>query len=214
MHWQLGEFTLRPARPEDRAAAYRVCLLTGDSGRDATNLHHDPDALGNVYVGAYLAFESDFAFVLEDAGGVCGYTLGALDSRHFYQRYREEWLPPLRAQRPAPQGDRAKWTRDQQLWHLYHQPDIYLPEAEATYPSHLHIDLLPRAQGRGIGREMMRVLLGTLAERGSPGVHLAMALDNHRAAHFYAQLGFQELTRNADTLFLGRTLSTAENPTP
>jgi GNAT superfamily N-acetyltransferase len=124
--------------------------------------------LGNVYVGAYLAFEPDFAFVLEDAEGVCGYTLGALDSRRFYQRYRETWLPPLRAQRPAPQGDRAAWTRDQQLWHLYHQPDIFLPAEEAVHPSHLHIDLLPRAQGRGIGGEMMRVLLGELARHGSP----------------------------------------------
>ena len=75
----LGEFTLRRAQPTDRAGAYRVCLLTGDSGRDATHLHQDPDALGNVYVGAYLAFEPDLAFVLEDAEGICGYTLGALD---------------------------------------------------------------------------------------------------------------------------------------
>ena len=203
---QIGEFTLRHAQPEDRAATYRVCLLTGDSGRDATHLHQDPDALGNVYVGAYLAFEPAFAFVLEDAGGVCGYTLGALDSQRFYQRYRDEWLPPLRAQRPAPQGDQSSWTRDQHLWHLYHQPDIFLPAEETAYPSHLHIDLLPRAQGRGIGREMMRVLLGALVTHGSRGVHLAMALDNHRASQFYAKLGFHELARNADTLFLGRVL--------
>lgn len=202
----LGDFTLRRARPEDRAAAYRVCLLTGDSGRDATHLHHDPDALGNVYVGAYLTFEPDLAFVLEDAGGVCGYTLGALDSRDFYRRYREEWLPPLREQRPAPQGDPATWTRDQQLWHLYHHPDIYLPAEEAAYSSHLHIDLLPRAQGRGIGRAMMRVLLSELTRHGSLGVHLGMAINNHRAAAFYAKLGFHELSRTADTLFLGRTL--------
>lgn len=206
----LGDFTLRRARPEDRAAAYRVCLLTGDSGRDATHLHRDPDALGNVYVGAYFAFEPDFAFVLEDAGGICGYTLGALDSRTFYRRYVAEWLPPLRALRPPPQGDRATWNRDQQLWHLYHHPDIYLPAEEAAYPSHLHIDLLPRAQGRGLGQEMMRVLLGTLATHGSPGVHLAMALDNYRAARFYAKLGFHELARNADTLFLGRALASRE----
>lgn len=208
----LGAFTLRRARPEDRAAAYRICLLTGDSGRDATQLHRDPDALGNVYVGAYFEFEPDCAFVLEDAGGICGYTLGALDSRDFYRRYREEWLPPLRALHPAPIGDRAAWSRDEQLWHLYHHPDIYLPDEEAAYPSHLHIDLLPRAQGRGIGAEMMRVLLDTLTARGSPGVHLAMALDNHRAARFYAKLGFHELARNPDTLFLGRALAPAAAP--
>ena len=202
----LGEFTLRRAQPTDRAAAYRVCLLTGDSGRDATHLHQDPDALGNVYVGAYLAFEPTFAFVLEDAAGVCGYTLGALDSRRFYQRYREEWLPPLQALRPDPQGDRATWTRDQQLWHLYHHPDIFLPAAETTFPSHLHIDLLPRAQGRGCGRAMMDELLERLKAAGSTGVHLAMAADNHRAAGFYARIGFHELARTHDTLFLRKGL--------
>jgi ribosomal protein S18 acetylase RimI-like enzyme len=53
---------------------------------------------------------------------------------------------------------------------------------------------------------MMEELLGRLARRGSPGVHLAMARDNHRAAAFYAKLGFRELARGADAIYLGRTL--------
>lgn len=201
-----GEFTLRLAEPRDRAACYAVCLGTGDSGRDATHLHTDPDALGNVYVGAYLAFEPELALVLEDQAGVCGYALAALDTLEFQRRYLKEWLPPLQALRPAPAGPAARWSRDEQLWHFYHHPELFLPEPYAEYPSHLHIDLLPRAQGRGYGRAMMEDLLGRLARRGSPGVHLAMAHDNHRAAAFYAKLGFRELARGADAIFLGRTL--------
>lgn len=201
-----GEFVIRQAEPRDRAAAYTVCLRTGDSGRDATHLHDDPDALGHVYVGAYLAFAPELAFVLEDRAGVCGYALGALDSREFYTRYVEEWLPPLRATRADPAGDPAGWTRDQQVWRLYHHPEIFLPDAYAEFPAHLHIDLLAHAQGRGQGRAMMQVLLAALAQRGAPGTHLAMASDNHRAAHFYAKLGFHELARTADTLYLGKNL--------
>ena len=33
-----------------------------------------------------------------------------------------------------------------------------------------------------------------------------MAADNHRAAAFYAKLGFNEIARNSDTLFLARPL--------
>ena len=41
----------------------------------------DPDALGRIYVGPYLKYEPDLALVLEDGEGVCGYCLGAMDSR-------------------------------------------------------------------------------------------------------------------------------------
>ncbi|MFM1747796.1 MAG: hypothetical protein RLZZ188_1462 [Verrucomicrobiota bacterium] len=203
---RLGDFAVRLAQPSDRAACYEVCLRTGDSGRDARSLHADPAALGNVYVGAYLAFEPALALVLEDTTGVCGYALGALDTRAFQTRYVNEWLPPLRATRAAPSPPASRWNRDQQVWHLYHHPELFLPEPYAPYPSHLHIDLLPRAQGRGCGRAMMETLLSLLATRGSPGVHLAMAADNHRAAAFYSKLGFRELTRTTDTVILGLIL--------
>lgn len=203
---RLGEFTLRPAAADDRAACYAVCLGTGDSGNDATHLHADPDALGHVYVGGYLTLEPELSLVLEDQAGVCGYALAALDTKAFHRRYVDDWLPPLRQNRPAPAGPATTWSRDEQLWNFYHHPELFIPEQYDAYPSHLHIDLLPRAQGRGLGRTMMMELLGLLAARGSPGVHLAMARDNHRAAAFYAKLGFKEIARHPDTLYLARSL--------
>jgi ribosomal protein S18 acetylase RimI-like enzyme len=159
-----------------------------------------------VYVGAYLAFEPELSLVLEDQIGICGYALAALDTKAFHHRYVNEWLPPLRQRRPPPSDPSTAWGRDEQLWNLYHHPELFVPESYVAHPSHLHIDLLPRAQGRGLGRVMMTELLGLLAARGSPGVHLAMAADNHRAAAFYAKLGFNEIARNSDTLFLARPL--------
>ena len=58
----LGDFNLRPALPADEAALYEVCLKTGDGGQDATALYTDPRALGNIYVGPYLALEPSLAF--------------------------------------------------------------------------------------------------------------------------------------------------------
>jgi ribosomal protein S18 acetylase RimI-like enzyme len=71
----------------------------------------------------------------------------------------------------------------------------------------LHIDLLPRAQGRGLGKKMMTVILKKLVKKNSPGVHLGMATTNARAERFYKKLGFDELARMGDTLYLGKTLS-------
>lgn len=192
----MSNFTLRPARPGDEPGAYYVCLKTGDHGADGEPFYHDdPDALGRIFVGPYLAFEPDLSLILEDAQGICGYALGAFDSRAFYARYEAEWRPRLCAQFPAPAGDPAEWTRAQMVHHWYHHPDYYCPEPYADFPSHLHIDLLGRAQGRGWGRRMMEQVMDTLRRRGSPGAHLGVSTRNARAVGFYQRLGFRELVR-------------------
>ncbi|MEO7675217.1 MAG: GNAT family N-acetyltransferase, partial [Verrucomicrobiota bacterium] len=163
--------------------------------------------LGRIFVGPYLAMEPDLAFVLEDDQGVCGYLLGALDSRKFFDAYVSTWLPAIQAAHPEPTGDPARWTPAQKVHNEYYHPDLFLPDPYAEYPSHLHIDLLPRAQGRRLGGDMMRNLLAALAAKGSPGVHLGMGEDNARAEKFYRKLGFQELARNRGVLYLGLKLS-------
>jgi ribosomal protein S18 acetylase RimI-like enzyme len=192
----MSDCVIRPARSGDERGAYYVCLKTGDHGRDGESFYReDPDALGRIYVGPYLAFEPELSLILEDEQGICGYALGAFDSRAFYRRYESEWRPKLCDRFPAPQGDSSQWTRTQQVHHCYHHPDYFLPEPYAAYPSHLHIDLLPRAQGRGFGRRMMEQNMQTLRRRGSPGTHLGVSSLNHRAYGFYVRLGFTELTR-------------------
>jgi ribosomal protein S18 acetylase RimI-like enzyme len=188
--------TIRDATPDDEAGAYYVCLKTGDHGQDGEAYYReDPDALGRLFVGPYLAFEPDLSLVLEDDEGICGYALGAFDSRAFYERYEREWRPGLCARFPAPSGDPSTWTRVQQAYHWYHHPDYYCPEPYDAHPSHLHIDLLPRAHARGHGRRMMEEIMARLRRRGSPGAHLGVSTRNTRAQGFYAHLGFRALVQ-------------------
>ena len=49
----------------------------------------------NRYVGPYTNLSADFAYIVEDLDGVCGYALAALDSRFFYERYKAEWVPEV-----------------------------------------------------------------------------------------------------------------------
>jgi ribosomal protein S18 acetylase RimI-like enzyme len=204
-------FTIRDARPEDRAAAYYICLKTGDHGRDGEPYYaDDPDALGRIFVGPYLAFEPALGLMLEDEAGVCGYAFGALDSRVFYARYEAEWRPQLCASHPMPQGDPITWTRAQVVHSWYHHPDYFCPEPYDSHPSHMHIDLLERAQGHGLGRRMMEDVMERLRRGGSPGVHLGVSVRNAPAIGFYRKLGFREIVRvGTDTdgvLYMGKAL--------
>lgn len=188
-------------------SAYRVCLLTGDAGKDASHLVDDPDILGHLYVGPYFEYEPELAFVLEDADGVCGYVLGALDTRSFRSRLFADWLPGLRARYPDPSGDPRSWTESQRLHHKIHHPGNEPAVDLEAYPSHLHIDLLPRAQGMGEGRRMIERLIAALSERGSVGVHLEVHPTNLRAIAFYEKLGFEGLRGGrADAVYMGRRI--------
>jgi GNAT superfamily N-acetyltransferase len=185
---------IRGFRPGDLGDLYRVCLQTGDHGTDATAQFRDPDLLGHLYAAPYGVLEPSLAFVVEDQAGVGGYCLGALDSRAFEQRMEAEWWPPLRLRSAEPDiAVRQRWTRDEQIAYLIHHPRRTDDELLAGFPSHLHIDLLPRFQGRGTGRRLMDMQLAALRERGSRGVHLNVNSANLRALGFHHHLGFTEL---------------------
>jgi GNAT superfamily N-acetyltransferase len=190
---------IRGYRPADEAALYEICLRTADNGGDATGQYADPRLPGHLFVGPYLALAPQLASVL-DRGSVggdgtpVGYVIGAADTTAFEARCEAAWWPPLRARYPDPVAvPAAARTPDQHLAALIHHPWSAAPEITARYPSHLHIDLLPEAQGRGHGRAMMARLLAALSAAGSPGVHLGVARSNVDAIAFYRRLGFTEI---------------------
>jgi hypothetical protein len=115
---------IRPYRRGDLDVLYRICLLTGDAGQDATSLFHHPRLLGHIFAAPYGLFEPSLAFVAEDVSGVGGYIVGALDSRAFEQRLESDWWPGLRTRYPeTPPGLSAeRWTPDQHLVSMIHHP--------------------------------------------------------------------------------------------
>ena len=193
---------IRPYRPGDLDALYQICLLTGDNGQDATSLFADPMLLGHFFAAPYGLFAPSLAFVLEDAQGVGGYILGALDTRAFEEQLESNWWPRLRTRYPDPAAGvpAEQWTRDQRMAHMIHHPWRIPDELAARYPSHLHIDVLPRLQAGGYGRQMTNTLTAALRDRGSRGVHLHVPRGNQRAAGFYRHLGFTELPATAAEL--------------
>src|SRR5262245_59042505 len=105
----LESYRLRPATSVDLPALYRICLRTGDAGKDATYLQDDADLPGEVFVGPYVMLEPELAFTLEGVRGLAGYVLGALDTENFNQRLKSEWLPRLQRLHADPGDDSGQW---------------------------------------------------------------------------------------------------------
>lgn len=193
-------FAIRPYHPSDLCALYRICLQTGDNGGDASHLFKDGELLGHFYVAPYAVLEPDLCFTLTQDGAPCGYVLGTRDSDAFGVRCEREWFPPLRARYPLPAPEDA--SEDAGMIRAIHRGYHNHPDLGA-YPAHLHIDLLPPAQGQGLGRKMMSVFLGRLREVGVPAVHLGVGARNARAIAFYERVGFQRIQENPGWIAYG-----------
>ena len=190
----LGEgFCLRQATAADHADLATVCLKTGDAGQDATAREDNPQLLGLIYAIPYQVLEPEFAFVVDGPEGICGYVFGALDTPAFNARLAAEWYPRLQERVADPGPDPAHWRGSDWARHLIHHPDLDFPAALAAYPSHGHIDLLPEARGKGIGRRAMAVLEQRLAAAGSSGLFMQLDLRNDNARAFYRAVGFEVL---------------------
>ena len=195
---------IRSYQSTDLDALYEICLRTGASGQDATGMVEDPMLFGALFAAPYGVLEPEHAFVLDDGTGrPIGYVVGAVDTAAFEARCERAWWPDLRMRHPLrPDGTRL----DDLLIHLIHHRSWPDPDLLATYPSHLHIDLLPEAQSDGWGRQMMASLHAALAADGSPGVHWGVSTANERALGFYRHLSATELHDDGAIVTFGQKL--------
>ncbi len=203
---------MRRAQTRDLPGIYRVCLLTGAAGGDATGRHADPDLLGHIWAGPYLVCPGAVAHVVHDEGGVAGYAVGVPDTARFEDWLAEEWLPPLRFDHPA---DSGTTDADRALVHRLHAWPRTDGSLLRRHPAHLHVDLLPRLQGRGWGRRLVETVLEELGRAGAVGAHLGVDAANPRAVAFYERLGFERLAtdRHGGTV-LGRRLPLERDQDP
>ena len=190
---------IRRATLQDLPGVYRVCLRTGDAGADATAIYRDPDLLGHVFVGPYVVGAPELALVAADEEGVAGYCLAASDTTAFAAWAEREWWPPLRAVHPR----RTDGTPDAAVIELFHDPPTAPPDVVEAYPAHLHIDLLERVRGEGLGRRLIERQLDQLRAAGAQACHLAVAPTNDNAIEFYRHLGWSMLREVDDAWLMG-----------
>ncbi len=190
---------LRPYRPTDRDAVSEICIRTADAGGDASGFYLSDRLVGDVYAVPYVDYAPELATMVTDGEGddapVVGYLVAVADTADFVQWYRENWLPGFTQRYPVgePAGAPQRSEAELSVIEAGLAPERMLIAELTEYPAHLHINLLPVAQGQGLGRTLISRLRAQLTERGVVGLHLGYAARNESAGAFYERLGFHAL---------------------
>lgn len=201
----MTRLSIRPYRRDDLDALYEICLRTADNGADARDLYDDPALPGHVFAAPYALLEPDLCFVLVAGDDVpCGYVVGTCDSARFEARCEAEWFPALRRRYRLPAADDP--SRDARMVRLIHSGHRSDPDL-AEFPAHLHIDLLPAAQGRGQGARLLEAFVQRLRELRVPALHALTGPGNPRAMRFYERSGFAPIKTTGRTIAYGRRLT-------
>ena len=204
----MDELSIRRAVLSDIPYLYEICLKTGENGKDASDLYFDQYLLGQYYAAPYLVFPAGICFVVESERRPQGYIIAAPDTAAFSQWMEEQWLPPLRKryEKPFPAA-LIRSEKEGKIIELLHNCQFPIEKDapwSADYPAHLHIDLLPSLQGKGMGRTLMDTLFTELKHQGVPGLHLGVGASNAGAVAFYRKIGFSVLEEHKWGFTMGK----------
>jgi GNAT superfamily N-acetyltransferase len=187
--------TLRPYATGDLDALYAISLATADAGRDASHLYCDKRLVGSIYAAPYATLEPDLVIVAADENGVGGFVLGAPDTSAWEERLERDWWPKLRERYPALAPEpRDDWNPDQRRISMIHHPERAPMPVAKSFPAHLHLNLAPRLQGRGIGTRLFQAWLNLARNRGVSALHVGINRGNARALGFWRAMGFRPIT--------------------
>jgi GNAT superfamily N-acetyltransferase len=200
--------TLRHFRSDDLNALYAISLATGQAGGDAASLYTDPKLLGHIYSAPYALLEPELTLVAEDGLGVAGFALGVFDTAAWERRLEQDWWPWLRDRYGDPDAREAHaWNADQRRAAMIHHPRATPQDVIATHGAHLHLNLLPRAQGRGVGARLFAAWRDLALDGQVEGLHVGVNPANLRAKTFWSRQGFTPLDTPAQqTVWMGRKI--------
>jgi GNAT superfamily N-acetyltransferase len=201
---------LRQLRSGDLNALYAISLATGHEGGDASHLYEDAKLMGHVYSAPYALLEPTLVLVVVDGDEVVGFAAGAIDTLLWEDVLERNWWPALRRQYPDPEeASFASWTADQRRASAIHHPERAPRDVVDAYPAHLHLNLLPDAQGKGVGLMLLKAWLELASKRGAAGVHVGVNRANLRALRFWSQNRFKDLNpegrAGGRTVWMGRS---------
>ena len=190
-----SDVAVRPYDAGDRAAVRAVCYRTGYMGEPIDWQWRDEPSFADLFCGYCTDAEPESAFVVEVDGAVAGYLLGCVDSRRAWNPGGIISRHVLRRGllfRSGTAGVIWRGIGDAMVDLATRRVDLRdLEFRDPRWPAHLHIDPLPRARGRGAGRQLVSAWFGRLRSLGISGCHLQTMAENASALTFFEAVGFR-----------------------
>lgn len=196
---------IRPVARDDEGDIAEICWLTVAPRPDIQ--------LREVYVLKwtipYVRHYGEYGRVAVADGRIAGYILSVPE----VSTYEREVEPPYRDRAAGILHRLSGVLSQDSLRDL--EASVVTPTGEipgmkrilGEYPAHLHIDVHPGYQGRGLGRLLMDALLRHHRRIGTRGIHLIAGAENAGALAFYRRYGMDELSLrggNDDLVVFGR----------
>ncbi|MBB6480409.1 GNAT family N-acetyltransferase [Spirochaeta isovalerica] len=191
---------IRPYELTDLPYLYEICWKTALNGNSVEGVIDDKYKVGHYFAAPYVYFDRDCCFVVTRDNIPAGYIVGTADTVGYTKWLNSEWLPKVRRLYDIPSESSEPF---QQFINDCIKNDTLVDKSLSEYPGHLHIDLLPELQGKGLGRKLMEMFFNSCRRKGTEGVHLGVSKQNPGAVAFYRKMGMFVISESEGAYMMG-----------
>ncbi len=185
---------IRLYKESDRERIRRICYETGYMGESVAWYWKDPESFADMFISYYTDKEPEsFLVAVDDKDEVVGYLSGCVDSTKADDPVAigaKIAFLNLGLLRPSIAPTMWRAIRDAIFDLVLSAQTPPKPFNDSRWPSHLHIDLLGDARGKGVGTKLMDEWFKMLRQVGSPGCFLETLDENKSAIAFFESVGF------------------------
>lgn len=197
-------YEIRQSTVADLPYIYEICWKTGYRGQSVEGILEDRYQIGHYFAAPYLHYDKECCFVATENGIPKGYILGTSDTVNYTKWLNKEWLPQVRKLYDF-SGEEASDPFAKFIRKCI-ADDTVVERSLYEYPAHLHIDLLPDLQGKGMGRKLMEVFFKRCLQKGATRVHLGVGKKNPKAVAFYKKMGMFVISESDSAYMMGLNL--------
>ncbi len=187
----------RKAEKKDISAISDICFRTGYMGEslESRKIFQDRRLFALIFALYYPIYEPEHCFVAcNELNRAIGYIIGTADtvnqekkfSRHMHWRILLRLLGVTWWRYPASLREFIHWIKNLEK---KSPGDLHL-----LYPAHLHMNILPEYQGKGLGGKLITLFIDHIKDLQVSGIHLGTSNHNRTAISFYRKMGFTAIS--------------------
>lgn len=199
---------IRECSLDDLTAIVDICYKTGFMGEDLTGSgrFNDRTLFSYLFCLYYPLYEIDNCFIAFDdtKNKIIGYILGSRNTIEQEKRFMRKMVPKVALRMCAytiffyPESFRAV---------LLFMKNLELKDIEKTvyieYPAHLHMNILPEYQKRGVGSMLLDTFENHMSNKGVSGIHIWTSNKNVKAIPFYSKHGYEIIYERENKVWNG-----------